>query len=208
MDENIFKLTWTGLKTKKFPVENFNVKVNNYDFGPFVTILDFEIEIPYNTGHVNVCVVDADKGKTVAQHDFELSEIADYECELRWKSSKGYGFRLSEPDALLTDSDATLWLSESYFVVTGFLFPIYGIVKAFGKYNRWSGLIGAAVAMVICIIISASAERSDVFGICFGHHHPFIEYKAFSFLDWLINILAGGLLSIKTLLIQLCESLL
>lgn len=88
-----------------------------------------------------------------------------------------------------------------------FFFPVYGIYKAItDAYMRAAALIGGGIGFLLSFSVSFMADKYDTIGFGLGRF-ILLEYKPFSFLDWIINLLIGGISSINGLLRMLLESL-
>lgn len=86
-----------------------------------------------------------------------------------------------------------------------FLFPIFGFVKACSKYNKKAGLIGAISGVLLSIILTAVSDADKIsLGV---NRWEFLEYDPFSFTDIAIDILLGGLLSLKQIFVTVLEAI-
>ena len=141
------------------------------------------------------------KRTTYFNRKFSITPGVNYSCEV-YGSSVGFKARFCEGD-IVDESSPKLSGSASGIVTLSFAFPIYGIYKAItDKYFRNKALAGAAAGFFFALIMSAMASDGDKIGFGLGHATLF-EYEPFSLTDLIINLLIGGIASIRGLLYAL-----
>lgn len=215
METNTLHFSWAGdldgVKGMKDPVLclyfNGKVVVSDWDYTD-----GFSIDIPItgNTMEIEVKIGERgkEKRKSCLKHTFDRVPGASYWAELEGKVSSfmGLKLKLSRPDETLDDSTPVCH-PDTPIAMLSFCFPIYGIINAIrSKYNRKAAVIGAAVGFLLAMIFSASVPRGYETGIGFGRT-MLIEYEPFSLLDWIFNLLVGGIASFRGLIYLILEGL-
>lgn len=132
---------------------------------------------------------------------------SNYSClvEGSVRNTTGLGVRFCEGDEV---SDDVPKMSGSKFGIglLSVLFPVYGIYKGItDAYMRATALVCAAIGFMLGMITSMMAEEGDMISFGFGRASLF-EYEPFSFTDIIINLLVGGIASIRGFLYMFLES--
>lgn len=199
---NVVKFIREGIKEKKaYRNKKYMLKVNGNEITTWIPADDVEVKIPVSGKTLDIEIIQKlknGKGIKCIGHTFEIIPGNDYECSLVGKYSNftGLGLKMSAPGQHVDDSTPAV-RSCIPIALLGFAFPIYGFYKAiFSRYNRKAGLVGALIGFGFAMIFSLMAGDADSFGLGIGSK-PFIEYKPFSVLDILFNLLIGGIASLR-----------
>ena len=171
-------------------------------------------QVPLNSSSVaikvNICNADKEKQLCYFKGTFSINGGKDYSCRLFGQASSFTGLKLkfSKGDSPVKDSDPVCRNSLPVSVLA-FCFPIYGLCNAAtSKYNRIAALLGTAVGLGLSTISSWMAYDSDeLIGFGFGQT-SLMDYEPFSAADWIINLLIGGISSLRGLLYLLIDNLL
>lgn len=137
---------------------------------------------------------------------FNTATDTEYSCEVKGSQKGGFKVKFSEGDEIKAGTPS---ISSPIIVAfTSFLFPIYGfIVGITNKYHRREAFIAGFVGFLCAMIFSFTTEPGDK--IAFGIKNiPLLEYEPFSFTDFAINILVGGIATLLGLFSSLLKSLL
>lgn len=205
MENPTNKLTfrWTGDEKGKKGME-LMMAFGNQQIGPIRYAEEYETEIPISGGPMEIKVLCGQNGKhkTCIKHTFQFEHGKDYESRLSGKYTdiSGLALQMSNGDECLEES-APACRNDLAVAMISFAFPIYGIIcAARSKYNRAALLNGAGIGFVLATIFSAMADDKIGFGI--GRNALF-EYEPFSLTDIVINLLVGGISSVRGFLYML-----
>lgn len=146
------------------------------------------------------------KKQTSFKRVFSIKPSTNYYCAVSGSTQDftGLGVKFNEGDIEL---DSTPTIPGSVFGVAfmAFLFPIYGIYKGFTlKIVRNAAFGGAIAGFFLSLIMSSMAEDGDMIGFGFGHTALF-EYEPFSVTDIVINLILGGIASLRGFLYMLLD---
>lgn len=196
-------LKWNGEVKQKIVY----VEVNGNCTDPIASedAVEFEFPIASNEVQLNVST----GKKSLIKSNFKIDSDNDYWCEVSGRTKDYLGLKIQISDNQLEIDSAPACYSDTRIGIMAFLFPIYGFVKAFGKYNKKAGLIGALSGFVFSIILTSiltAISGDDTIVIAF-RRWEILEYEPFSFIDFAINILMGGLLSLKQIFIIVLEAI-
>lgn len=212
---NLLHFSWSGdekgFKGLKEPMMYLYVNgteyVADWDYND-----GFTIDIPINTDTLNIEVKigkkDAEKKTTYFKHEFVIFSDADYSARLEGQATSftGLNLKLSKPNADISE-DTPACHRNLPIAMLSFCFPIYGIIDAIrSPYNRKTAIISASVGFILAMIFSAWTPEGAETGIAFGRI-VLLSYEPFSFLDWIVNILVGGIASLRGFLYLLLECL-
>lgn len=210
--------TWEG-----DPKGSEEFKMNVYVDGQLATKFDYclgaEVDLPVPFFSFTApdgkeielkCTVAKDGGRefTHFKRSFSVKPGKHYACHIDGsiKKSSGLSAQFCEGEYVLGDTPK-LSGNKSYIIMMSLFFPVYGIYKAItDTYMRAAALIGGGIGFLLGLIVSSMADKHDTIGFGLGRL-TLLEYKPFSFLDWIINLLIGGISSINGLLRMLLESL-
>lgn len=151
---------------------------------------------------------DSNKRGTYFKHQFEIHPDADYSASLEGQATSftGLKLKLSKPDGDVEDNTPACKRNVPVAMLS-FAFPIYGIINAIkSPYNRKVAIIAASVGFVLAMVFSAFVPEGGETGIGFGRT-MIISYKPFSFLDWVCNLLIGGVASLRGFLYLILETI-
>jgi len=208
---SILKFEWEG-DAKGADSAMLIVTVNDTPYPPFNYNVGCELEIPIaaNVAEIKVEYQHApNKRKSKAiQHTFDLESGKNYQCRLsgKIKDFSGLGLQLCPENEDI--EGASVCHTDGAIAFISFLFPIYGIIKAIScKYNKAASLLGALIGFVFSMSFSFLAEDGDKIGFGLGHSALF-EYDPFSITDITINLLIGGVSTLRGLLVLFMENIL
>ncbi|MCM1006221.1 MAG: hypothetical protein NC402_08005 [Prevotella sp.] len=208
--DNTLKFTWEGDAKGKdsalltLTVDNIAYELFNYSEGCSFSITlpqkpNDEIKIEYQKNPDS-------KKHTCVKGMFEFPSQEDYDCLPSGKVSRLSGLALQVcPNMDLKGVETKPKCRNNLAVATAsFAFPIYGIYNAMrSHYNRTAVICGAAFGFGIAMLFSSIAKSHyDEIGTGVGHHAIF-TYDPFSVTDIIINLLIGGISSIRGLLYYL-----
>lgn len=215
----ILHFTWEG-----DPKGSKGLKMNVYVDGKLATTFGYcrgtevELTVPFFSSSAAPlekemelkCTVAKDGGREIThfKRSFNVKPDTHYACHIDGsiKKSSGLSAQFCEGEYVLGDTPK-LSGNKSYIIMMSLFFPVYGIYKAItDTYMRAAALIGGGIGFLLGLIVSSMADKHDTIGFGLGRL-TLLEYKPFSFLDWIINLLIGGISSINGLLRMLLESL-
>lgn len=173
----------------------------------------FNIEIPISGTklliEIKIGKKNSGKSKSYFKHEFDIEAGTNYYALLSGNADSlmGLKLKLSKPNEIVGESDPACY-NNFPITMMSYCFPIYGIYTAVkASYNRIAALSGAALGLIVAFILS-NAASSDYETLAFGFGKlTLFEYEPFSLVDWIINILIGGIASIRGLLYLLLEGL-
>lgn len=172
----------------------------------------FDYDIPINGTTLAIEVKIGKKGNekktTHFKHEFEIEPNSNYSAALEGKclSFTGLKLKLSKPNENVEDDTPSCY-NNAPIAILSFCFPIYGIFRAIrSSYNRKASIYGAAIGFILAMVFSAAIPEGYETGIGFGRT-MLISFEPFSFLDWLTNLLVGGIASLRGLLYLLLDAL-
>lgn len=177
--------------------------VNGQAFEPISYKDAATMQVPLNTHapvslKVEVMLKPGDKKITGFKNNFNPVKGENHSCQILGKlpSQSGMKVKMSNGNKPIDDSTPACY-APGYVGVQSFFFPVYGIIRAIRtEYNRAEALACAGIGFGLATILSCTADRV-AFG--FGRHALF-EYDPFSITDILINLLIGGIASLRGLI--------
>ena len=201
MEANILHFYWVGDEkgrkaTKMSLIINNEEVLSDWDYTD-----GFTIDVPISGSSLRIVVK---IGKTnYFDHTFHIVENADYQCELLGEAASfsGLKMKMSKPNEDI-EENTMVCRRNLPVALLSFCFPIYGIYNSIqSAYNRTAALSGSAIGIILSLVFSSLADKGDK--ITFLG----LEYEPFSFLDWIISILVGGIASLRGLLYMLLDKL-
>lgn len=207
MTTKVLHLSWCGDEKAnsdfmmKVFVDNTEVICDYFENG-------WSSDISFASDELNLKItVGKEDGKqgTWLNRKFNTATDDEYTCEIKGSQKAGLKVKFSEGDEIKA---GTPTISSPVTVAfMSFLFPIYGfIVGITNKYHRKEALISGVVGFLFAMIFSFTAESGDKIAFGIGKI-SILEYDPFSFTDFVINILAGGIASLRGIIYMFFESL-
>ena len=195
-NESTLSIIWHGDEEGK-DSQLLHIHVGDQTIGPVPNTEAGVYEASITGPSMAIKIETGDEKKRVTRFNrkFQFDPEKSYTCEIVCESSN-MGIRMSNGDEEL-DDDAPVCRNIGSVVFQSILFPIYGIGTAiYNRYNRVEGLVGAAIGFGLGTIISAMASDGD--RIVLGYRSTeILEYEPFSLTDFAINLLIGGISSIR-----------
>ena len=191
--------TWSG----EVKQENIYVEFNGERVGPIESASAVEIDCPIKSDEIEININTGKK--TLFKSKFKVEANKDYWCEVSGRTKDWLGLMVRMSDNQLKIDSAPVCYGDTRVGIMAFLFPIFGFVKACSKYNKKAGLIGAISGVLLSIILTAVSDAGRIsLGV---RGWEFLEYDPFSFTDIAIDILLGGLLSLKQIFVTVLEAI-
>ncbi len=168
---------------------------------PFKYSEGCEIEIPLKNSAAEIKVEfqgnpEQKKGACIKQ-TFNFEPGQDYQCRLggRITNFTGLGLQLCSDSEDIEDKPTCR--NNLPIALLSFCFPIYGIINAIrSNYNRKAALWGALIGFIVATSFSAMPEEGEYIGFGIGRMTLF-EYEPFSIIDIVINLLIGGVSTLR-----------
>ena len=214
--EKQLKINWKkkGIKGVKELVLYVNGQSNRFEFKPDSS---FEVDVPILGENAEIVIMNNHKGNEILcfSRTIPLGEVGEYSCNISFSKYGGFSVQMSKPNQKVTSDDEVYYHSNAHkktaqFAEAGksFFFPIYGLYKGFATVrNRVINIVAACIGFFLSMGFSLMAASEDTEIILGLGHTKLIEYAPLSFLDFLINLLAGGILTVMGLLRLFFESL-
>ena len=210
--EKILKINWEGKKIKaiKGGILFVNGEQNRFDFVP-KDPMQVEVPITGNSVEITIKLITTFRDNEIIRFSRTITlgdEDGVYSCNINVSDRGIFHVQISKPNKEVSAKDPIYYHSNSeknYELLCEmgncFCFPIYGFYKGFTNIrNRTFDLGAACVGFFFSIIFSMmAASNHAVVSLGLGHA-KLISYEPFSFTDWIINLLAGGILTLMGLL--------
>ncbi|MDE6351739.1 MAG: hypothetical protein K2K88_01155 [Muribaculaceae bacterium] len=180
----------------------------------------FEAEIPIEGNQLNIVIKVGSKSKEITcfSRIIDIDETSSYSCLIggAFTHMGGFTLQLSKPNQEVTEEDPIYYHSntrkymgifQDAFVC--FCFPVYGFYKGFAKKKNWIfDLLAGCFGFILSLIFSKMAALEHATVVLGFRSVEILKYEPFSILDWLINLLVGGVSSLLGLFRLFIESFL
>lgn len=195
---NTLTIDWIGnLDAKEGSL--LYLTVNGQKFEPVSYRDASTVQVPLcNRGLLNLKVqVMSEPGKktvTGFSNIFKLIPGQNHTCEISGKvgSWQGMQVRLSKGAQEIGLNDHYCY-SKGYVAAWSFLCPIYGLIRTFrSKYNRAEAFWCGAAGFWMSLFIQLGGGKSE--SSYYSHSHDF------SFIEFLLDIVAGGVMFLRGLI--------
>ncbi len=206
--KNVIKFSWEGDEKGKDGFKLF-VTAGSFLSGAFDYNEPAEFEIPITSHEMEIVIEstakDGGKKSVLLKHTYKFESDEVYCCRLSGRITDFSGLSLQMCTELEEVENQPKLKNNVPIAILSFLFPIYGIINALrADYNRVAALVGAVSGFILAMCFSAMAGAGDKIAFGIGHY-SLIEYKAFSITDIIINILIGGVSSLRGFLYLFLE---